>query len=31
MSFEAKYKEGNNLFEYDETRDLVRNEYVDAS
>lgn len=31
MSFEAKYKEGNNLFEYDETRDLVINEYVDAS
>ncbi len=31
MSFAAKYHEGNESFEYDETRDLVRNEYVRAS
>lgn len=31
MSFAAKYHEGNESFEYDETRDLVRNEYVKAS
>ena len=31
MSFAAKHQEGNDSFEYDETRDLVRNEYVDAS
>ncbi|MGG7056831.1 6-phospho-beta-glucosidase [Clostridium nigeriense] len=31
MSFAAKYHEGNESFEYDETRDLVKNEYVKAS
>ena len=31
MSFAAKYREGNTDFDYDETKDLVRNEYVSAS
>ena len=31
MSFAAKYREGNTNFDYDETKDLVRNEYVPAS
>ena len=31
MSFAAKYREGNTEFDYDETKDLVRNEYVPAS